>query len=273
MKKLALITVIFKNYTILDDYFTSLSKQTDTDFHIYVLDLTPTPQDYNYPPYVTCIHDKNKGYAYGINQGVKRALTDGYDMLSPMNCDVVVKENFVESIKKSIAANPSSIMGGKIYYAHGYEYHKERYGRDELGRVFWYAGGETDWSNVYTKHRGVDEVDRGQYDRQEKTKFITGCFMAYDKSVVDKVGHWDEGYFLYFEDADYCARAMNAGIPLIYDPSIAIWHKSGQSTSGAASAFQQNYLDKNRMKFGLKYAPLRTKVHLIKNYILKLFSK
>lgn len=273
MTKLALITVIFKNYTILDDYFASLSAQTDHDFHVYVLDLTPEPQSYSYPPFATYIHDKNGGYAYGINQGVKQAIAAGYEMVAPMNCDVTVKPDFVENIRKGIDQHPSSIIGAKIYYFPGYEYHKERYSKDEQGKVFWYAGGVTDWHNVYTTHRGVDEVDKGQYDKQEDTTFITGCFMAYDKSVVEKIGYWDESYFLFYEDADFCARAMNTGIPLVYDPSIVLWHKSGQSTSGAASTFQQTYLEKNRLKFGLKYAPLRTKLHLIKNSLIQLFTK
>jgi len=273
MEKLALITVVYKNYTILDEYFAGLSAQTDPDFHVYILDLTPNPQSYSYPSYVTYIHDKNGGYAYGINQGVKKALSDGYDMLAPMNCDVAIQPEFVKNIKKSIVDNPGCVIGAKIYYAPGFEYHKERYTKDESGRVFWYAGGVTDWKNVYTTHRGVDEVDKGQYDKQETTTFITGCFMAYDRSIVDKIGHWDESYFLYYEDADYCARAMKAHIPLIYNPSIVVWHKSGQSTSGAASAFQLTYLEKNRMKFGLKHAPLRTKIHLIKNFFLSKFHK
>ncbi|MCX6731218.1 MAG: glycosyltransferase family 2 protein [Candidatus Roizmanbacteria bacterium] len=269
MKKLALITVIFKNYTILDDYFATLGTQTDSDFHVYVLDLSPEPEQYTYPSYVTYIHDKNGGYAYGINQGVKRAVADGYELFCPMNCDVTVKENFVENIKRSITSNPSSIIGAKIYYYPGYEYHKDRYTKTDLGKVLWYVGGITDWKNVYTTHRGVDEVDKGQYDAQEKTTFITGCLMAYDKSVIESIGYWDESYFLFYEDADYCARAMNNGIPLLYDPSICMWHKSGQSTSGAASTFQQNYLEKNRLKFGLRYAPLRTRLHLIKNFLLR----
>jgi hypothetical protein len=273
MKKLAIITVIFKNYTILEDYFATLSKQTDSGFHVYILDLTPNPQDYTYPSFVTYIHDKNHGYAYGINQGVKRALEDGYEIVAPMNCDVTVKEDFVSNIKKSLIQSPNSIIGAKIYYYPGYEYHKDRYSQNELGKVFWYAGGTTDWKNVFTTHRGVDEVDKGQFDLLEKTTFITGCFMAYDKSVIEKLGYWDEGYFLFYEDADYCARAMNADIPLLYDPSIMIWHKSGQSTSGAASTFQQNYLEKNRLKFGLRYAPLRTKLHLIKNYLYGIIKK
>ncbi len=269
MEKLAIITVVFKNYIILDDFFATLAKQTDTNFHVYVLDLTPEPQKYSYPPYVTYLHDKNGGYAYGINQGIKKAITDGYKVFCPMNSDVTVKENFVERIKKSLVNNPSSIVGGKIYYSPGFEYHKNRYDKTELGKVLWYAGGITDWANVHTTHRGVDEVDKGQYDKLEKTTFITGCLMAFDKSVVEKIGYWNEEYFLFYEDADYCARAMNSKIPLIYDPSIIIWHKSGQSTSGAASDFQQKYLEKNRMKFGLRFAPWKTKFHLVKNYFFR----
>jgi GT2 family glycosyltransferase len=184
-----------------------------------------------------------------------------------MNCDVTVRKDFVENVKKSLERNPSSIIGGKIYYYPEFEYHKDRYTEKERGNVFWYAGGTTDWANVFTTHRGVDEVDKGQYEKEEKTTFITGCLMAYDKSVINKIGHWDEEYFLFYEDADYCARAAKAKISLIYDPSIVIWHKSGQSTCGAASSFQQTYLDKNRMRFGLKHAPFRTKLHLIRNYI------
>lgn len=264
-KKLAIVTVIFKNYTILDDYFASLEKQTDTDFQVYAIDLTPEPKLYAFPSYVTYIHDRNGGYAFGINQGIKHAIKDGLTQFCAMNCDVTVNEQFVANVKKSITTHPSSLIGGKIYYYQGFEYHKDRYTDKERGRVFWYAGGVIDWANVYTTHTAVDEVDKGQRNVFEETTFITGCLMCYDKSVVEKIGHWDESYFLYYEDADYCARAMQAELKLYYDPSLVIWHKSGQSTEGAASTFQQKYLDNNRFTFGMKYAPLRTKIHLLKN--------
>jgi len=264
-KKLAIVTVIFKNYTILDDYFASLEKQTDTDFHVYAVDLTPEPKQYTYPSYVTYMHDRNGGYAFGINQGIKRAIEAGHTQFCAMNCDVTMNESFVTNVKKSITTHPSSLIGGKIYYYKGFEYHKERYSDTERGRVFWYAGGVTDWANVYTTHTAVDEVDKGQRDTFEETTFITGCLMCYDKTVIDQIGHWDESYFLYYEDADYCARATRAGLKLYYDPSLVIWHKSGQSTEGAASVFQQKYLENNRFIFGMKYAPLRTKFHLLKN--------
>ncbi len=273
MKKLALITVIFKNYTILDDYFAALAKQSDVSFHVYAVDLTPTPTPYTFPSYVTVIHAENKGYASGINRGVTQAIEDGYEIVAPMNNDVTVNEHFISTIKHLIEKYPHSIVGGKIYYAPGYEYHTKRYSPNEKGKVLWYAGGAIDWNNVITPHRGVDEVDKGQYDKEEKTGFITGCFMAYDTTVVAKLGKWDESYFLFYEDAEFCARATQYGTPLIYCPSLIIWHKSGQSTLGAASSFQQFYHDKSRLKFGLSYAPLRTKLHLVKNFLLHLVKK
>ena len=93
--------------------------------------------------------------------------------------------------------------------------------------------------------------------------------MAFDKSVVDLVGFWDSEYFLYFEDADYCERAKRNGVELIYDPSIILWHKNAQSTGGAGSTLHQRVQKNAHLRFALKYAPWRTKLHVIKNFFLR----
>ncbi len=115
----------------------------------------------------------------------------------------------------------------------------------------------------------MDEVDTGKYDKFEETDFVNGALMCFDKKVIDTIGFWDEKYFLYFEDADFCVRAKRAGIKLYYDPTIVVWHKNAQSTGGSGSLIHQNYQTKNRLRFGLKYAPLRTKIHLLKNYLFR----
>lgn len=264
--KLAVITVVYENYTILTDYFASFDKQTNTDFHIYLVDNSKKKEKITYPVYVTYLPENNKGYAYAINKAVEQAIKDDLHMFAVTNSDVIVKNDFVENIKKSLNKNPSSLIGGKIYYAKGYEYHKDKYKENECGRVLWYAGGINDWKNCQTKHRGVDEVDKGQYDRFEQTDFITGCLMCYDKKVYETVGKWDESYFLYYEDADFCERAKRKGIALYYDPSIVIWHKNAASTGGSGSNIHIKYQEKNQLIFGLKYASFRTKLHLLKNY-------
>ena len=272
LHRLAIITVLYKNYTILDDFFASLDKQTDIDFRVYVADLTEEKQGYEYPNYVTYIPERNKGYAHGVNNAIQQAIEEGYDTFCVMNSDVFVKGDFVAKVKQNLQHHPGSLLGGKIYYAPGYEFHKERYPETDRGKVLWYAGGINDWKNCATVHRGVDEVDHGQYDSFGKTDFITGCLMCYDKQVFEKVGKWDESYFLYYEDADFCERAKRADIPLYYDPAVVIWHKNAASTGGSGSAVHQEFQKRNQLMFGLKYAPLRTKLHLLKNYVSDFLS-
>jgi GT2 family glycosyltransferase len=123
-----------------------------------------------------------------------------------------------------------------------------------------------DWDNALTPQRGVDAVDTGQYNIFQETEFITGCLIQFDRDVLNRAGNWDESYFLYFEDSDFCERAKKNGIKLYYDPNIVIWHKISQSTGGSGSKLHAKYQSKNRVKWGLKYAPWRTKAHLVLNY-------
>ncbi len=269
MKKLALITVVHKNYDILEDYFESLGKQTDQDFALYIVDNSGDSKKIELPQYAKVISTENKGYAAAVNVGIAKAIEEGYDKFLITNSDIIFDRKCVRHTKQALENHPNTIIGGKIYYAKGFEFHKDRYSEYELGRVLWYAGGRISWEHALTPHRGVDLVDSGQFNTEGKTGFINGCFMAYDKKVYETVGIWDESYFMYFEDSDFCVRALKKGIELWYDPQIVIWHKNSQSTGGSGSAFHEKYMKKNQLKFGLKYAPLRTKLHLLKNFLSK----
>ena len=269
MKSIALITVIYNNYQVLDDLFASLKKQTDTAYHLYIADASSEKQtiDVASIPH-TVIPIENKGYAHGVNAGLQQAIDDGCTQFCVMNDDIYFEKDFIASIIVALEKHPQSLIGGKIYYAPGYEYHTSRYNKQDEGNVLWYAGGTVDWSHATTHHRGVDEVDSGQYNKSGKTDFITGCLMCFDKEIIDAIGLWDESYFLYFEDADYCERAKEKNIRLIYVPEIIIWHKNAQSTDGSGSKLHERYQRNARFKFGMKYAPLRTKIHLFKNRFL-----
>lgn len=266
--RFCVITVVYQNYSILKNFAESLFTQTNKDYHLFIIDLSRDKQEISYPNLpLTIITSKNLGYAYGVNIGIKEAINKRFSQFCIMNNDTYFNKDFVQSVRHSIDKNPSSIIGGKIYYAPGYEYHKTKYKKGDLGNVIWYAGGSIDWNHALTPHRGVDEIDNGIYDKQEETMFVNGCLICFDKTVVEKVGYWDESYFLYFEDADYCVRAKQKNIKLIYDPTIIIWHKNAQSTGGSGSKIHLKYQKKNQLLFGLKYAPWRTKLHLLKNYI------
>ncbi|MBI5619624.1 glycosyltransferase family 2 protein [Candidatus Gottesmanbacteria bacterium] len=155
------------------------------------------------------------------------------------------------------------IAGSKIYFAKGHEYHRDRYKKDERGKVIWYAGGVIDWDNMYASHRGVDEVDQGQFNRIQETPFVTGCSMMIKKEVFDKIGLLDQRLFAYLEDVDFCVRAKQAGYKLLYVPQSVIWHTNAGS-SGVGSDTHQYYMTRNRLLVGFRYAPLRTKFALLR---------
>ncbi|MBI5127455.1 glycosyltransferase family 2 protein [Candidatus Roizmanbacteria bacterium] len=266
---IGLVTVNYNQYKLTREFLDSLSKVKESkNICVFIADVSTKNESFktiSYPMKVILKKLPNRGYAFGINQGVKYFLKNEITQFCAINNDVFFDKNFFIESKKGF--QKSNIFGGKIYYAPGYEYHK-KYKKDEIGNILWYAGGINDWKNVFTTHRGVDQVDRGQFDKFQETDFITGCMLFFDKNVVDRIGLWNENYFLYFEDSDYCERAKRGGFKLFYNPKIIIYHKNAQSTGGSGSPLHSKYQRKNRLVFGLKYAPLRTKIHLIKNYLL-----
>jgi len=271
-KKIGFITVNYDQYQQTKEFLDSLNLlKNKENAWVYIADVSSKKGLINtkkYPFSITLEKKENKGYAFGVNCGLRFFLDKGVEQFCVVNNDILFDKDFLIKVEKTF--EKADIFGGKIYYAKGFEYHKNRYKKNELGKVLWYAGGGFDWDNALTFHRGVDEVDQGQYDNFEETEFITGCLFCFNKKVVETVDFWDESYFLYFEDADYCVRAKKKGFKLYYNPKIIIWHKNALSTGGPGSFLHQKYQRKNRLIFGLKYAPFKTKIHLILNY---LFSK
>lgn len=209
---------------------------------------------------------KNLGFAGGNNVGIRKALEDGADFVWLLNNDTSVDENALIALLEAYKDPRVGIAGSKIYFAPGHEFHKDKYQKNELGKVIWYAGGLIDWQNVYASHRGVDEVDTGQYDTVMETPFVTGCSMMVKKQVFEKVGLLDEKLFAYLEDLDFCLRAKQVGYTLLYEPQSKLWHKNAGS-SGVGSDTHQYYMTRNRLFIGMRYASLRTKFALIREAI------
>ncbi len=214
---------------------------------------------------------ENLGFAGGNNVGIRRALEWGADYIWLLNNDTVVDHNALDALLGAFVDKSVGVAGSKIYFASGHEFHKELYSKENLGHVLWYAGGLIDWQNMYASHRGVDEVDKGQNDKIAETPFITGCSMMIKKQVFEKIGLLDEKFFAYLEDLDFCLRAKQMGYKLVYKPQSILWHKNAGS-SGVGSALHEYYMTRNRLIVGMRYAPVRTKIALIREGIRFIFS-
>jgi len=213
-------------------------------------------------PWVTILTlPRNMGFTGGNNTGMRYAMGRGTDYLWLLNNDTILSSDAIR-LTDAFSDSKVGIAGSKIYFASGHEYHADRYTKDELGKVFWYAGGRVDWDNMYASHRGVDEVDSGQYDEVCKTPFVTGCSMMIKREVVEAIGYLDDKYYLYLEDLDYGLRAKRAGFHLVYFPKSVLWHVNAGSSGGAGNPLHDYYITRNRLLVGLRYAPFRTKLAL-----------
>lgn len=210
------------------------------------------------------VNSANLGYSGGNNIGIKYALQTKADYICLLNNDTKVDRHLIINLLDS---DNHSIISPKIYFYPGFEFHENRYKKSDLGKIIWSAGGLIDWDNVIGKHRGVDEVDHGQYDKEIEIDYATGACIFAKRDIFENVGFLDEKYFLYLEDMDFSIRAKKLGYKIVYKPKAILWHKNAASAGGSGSKLQDYYFTRNRLLFAFKYTKTRTKLAVLRQII------
>jgi GT2 family glycosyltransferase len=244
-------------------------------YHLYLVDNASSDDSFSQfqslyaaHPKITLLRThKNLGYVGGNNYGLTH-FTHPYDYVLICNNDIEVHPDFLLHLLSQAKSIPTpSIIGPKIYFAKGYEYYPDRYQSKDLGKVIWSVGGRIDWQNVIGSNIGIDEVDHRQYDKKAlQLDFVVGCCFLISKKIINKIGIFDDKYFMYLEDADFCQRAVRSGFRLAYCPQSRIWHLNAKS-SGAGSSLHDYFLTRNRLLFGFRYTSFRTKFALFRESI------
>lgn len=279
MPKIALVILNYKLKDAVVECLTSLDAVVHDTFDLEIVVVDNNSQDglrdaidSRFPEVCYIQNNDNLGFSGGNNVGIRYALDKGFDYITILNPDVLVDPKFLEELLAGFINSNVGITAPKVYFAKGYEFHKDRYKEEEIGRVIWFAGGIMDWANVIGHHRGVDEVDTGQYDLVSEIEYASGNCMMVKREAFEKIGLFDERYFLYYEDADFCMRVKKAGYKIVYMPKAAIWHKNALASGGSGNPLQDYFISRNRLLFGFSYASLRTKIALFRESLRNLFS-
>jgi hypothetical protein len=98
-------------------------------------------------------------------------------------------------------------------------------------------------SKLFPKSKLFSKYNLTYLDENETTEVdaICGAFMFMEKTVLDKVGHFDEDYFMYGEDIDLCFRIKKAGFKIFYFPKVTTIHLKGESTSKTKFSYVSNF--------------------------------
>lgn len=260
------VFVVILNWNGKEDTLNCLSSLESSDYpknalSVIVVDNGSTDGGSNairtaFPEVALLQNDENKGFAEGNNVGARFALKEEADFVFFLNNDTIVQQNTISELVKAFDRHANAgIVSPKIYF-------------DYKGKKsIWFAGGDIDWANIYGKHIGVNEQDRGQYDEEKQTEFCTGCAMMVKREVLEEVGFFDGRFFAYYEDSDLSVRAKKAGFELWYIPRTTLFHKNAQSGGGTGNIIQNYFIPRNRLLFAFKHASWRTQFALIREAI------
>ncbi|MFI5202519.1 MAG: glycosyltransferase family 2 protein, partial [Candidatus Kapaibacterium sp.] len=197
-------------------------------------------------PGITFLHSKeNAGFTGGNNLGIEYALNANCDHVLLLNNDTFVLPDFLEPLVARMDSNSKiAAVSGKIYYAP-----ETRGGED---RIIWYAGCYRKWHMGY-HHYGVEEKDIGQFDTPREIPYASGCLMLLRGGALRKIGVLSPEYFIYWEEADWCHRARDAGYICMYEPKSVIYHNFRSAALGYETPFHMYMQYRNALIYAKKH--------------------
>lgn len=262
MKKIAVVILNYKLKDLVLKCVDSVLKSSYKNLQVIVVDNNSGDNIEQSIPHNSKIifiqSGGNLGFTGGNNLGIKKALETRADYIFVLNPDTTIKNNTISELLKKTEKYNAGIASPKIYFSNS--------------KIIWYAGGKFDSANVLGSHIGVDQKDVGQFDQDNETDFATGAAMFIKREVFEQIGLFDERYFMYYEDSDFCFRAKKAGFKIMYIYSSLVYHLNAQST-GLGSSLQDFYITRNRMLFASKFLSLRTQFALLREAFRNSSSK
>ena len=237
----------------LDECFDSILKNTYKNFRIILVDNDSCDDSLeftkmNYPSVIT-IKNRNNGYAGGNNLGIRKAIKLKTDYIFLLNPDTIIdKECFSNLVKK---ANRKTILQPLILL----NINKKN----------------TDLINTTGGHLNFLGFSYCSNYKEDKSVAIegdiptaSGAAVFIPVSLLEKVGMFDESFFMYHEDVDLSWRARKLGFNIKLIPASVVWHKY----SFSKNKNKVFYSERNRLFFLYKNFSFRYRLLIFPAFVI-----
>jgi len=222
LPRVSVIIPVYNGEKDIEDCILSILNQNYQNYEIIAVDNNSSDGSSDIIsekfPHVKLLRMKyNAGFAGSVNYGIK--MSNG-DVICILAQDTIVNNDFLTNgVNILYSDDKIGIVSPKI------KFYNEN--------LIWYAGGKIlsarelikNKDIKITSHIGKFELDDGRFDNISETDYATGCAMMIRREVINKIGLLDDRYFMYFEDVDWCIRAVNKGYKIYYVPSMVAYHK------------------------------------------------
>jgi hypothetical protein len=188
---------------------------------------------------------ENRGFGAAANAGMGRGL---YPAILLLNADTEVVGSAIQEMAAYLEAHPDvGAVGPQLRYPDG-QIQPSRRRFPTPGTLFWESTVlEQCWpGNPWARrYRLAGRPD----DTTQEVDWLVGACLMVRAAAIGQAGLFDEGYFLYFEELEWCRRIRQAGWRVVYLPTAHVLHHEGRSTEQVPL---QRHLYFNRSK--LRYA-------------------
>jgi GT2 family glycosyltransferase/predicted phosphodiesterase len=256
--KTAIIIVSWNGKKYLKDCFDSLKAQSKKDFKVIFVDngSEDGSADFVRENYLETEFlnldiirlEKNTGFSFGYNKGIKRALEDeNINYIVVLNNDTKLDEKFVEKMVDCAERNPDA-------------------GSIQPKVVNFFEKGKIDCAGIYisrdgTAHNRGYGKDAEKYGEEKEIFGANGTASLFTRKALERTQfkkgeYFDNDYFAFYEDVDLAWRIRKIGLKSYYCPNAVVWHiHSG--TAGKASLLKAYYLHRNYFFTVFKNYPCR----------------
>ena len=213
-----MVSVIVPNWNgkkLLRDCLKSLQKLTYPNYELIVIDNGSSDKSVEmvraeFPKVKLVISPINLGFGAACNLGIKTAKGE---IIALFNNDAEAESSWLTKLVDAIGKEDDiAMVSGLIFYHVPCD-------------VLWSAGARIDKITGMTYH-----INRGLHYNskvgEEDVDYLPGCAIAFKKSLIDKIGFFDESFFIYSEELDWMFRAKRLGLKVKLDYSAVVWHKA-----------------------------------------------
>lgn len=184
---------------------------------------------------VVLIENKqNRGFAAGVNQGI--AVAKGRYALV-LNSDTIVCDNAIEETMRYADKHPEAAMVGCQVLDNSNTIQMTCFRFPSVLNLFLHTFA---LNKIFKKNHffGREWMLWWPRDSEREVEVVSGSFMLVRRNAIDDVGLMDEGYFLYYEETDWCYRFTKAGWKILFWPGAKIIHCHGGRNSSKQEALK-----------------------------------
>lgn len=178
---------------------------------------------------------ENRGYGGAVNRAVA-TLDPAVRWVLVSNPDVVLEPGALDRLVATAESDPGiGATGPRLLEPTGEVYPSARLVpslRTGLGHaVFANVWPGNPWTRRYRQD--------GEHDGQRDAGWLSGACVLVRRDVLDRLGGFDEGYFMYFEDVDLGWRIGRLGLRNVYEPAATATHIGGTATQGSSERMRR----------------------------------